>query len=170
MTELLYYDQAFAANPDNTQGLITPLDQRNNIAVGMKGYGELADVTPVTIPITDGVFIAINPLLTAPVAVTGQLWGSFLVLSLRERDERALSGSASRIEGISSEKVSCCREEENGVVSLDAGSSCVEHVHQARTASVRHKEHPEVLNREVCPMHAVAVDLAIAPDLLTDRG
>jgi hypothetical protein len=70
---LRYLDELLANYPDNTAGLITPENVRDQLVSTVAGVGFLADTTEVTVPITDGVPTLINPLLTAPVTLP-ELW------------------------------------------------------------------------------------------------
>ncbi len=73
VTTLRYLDELLSGFPDNTQGLITAEKERDFVISIAEGVGYLADVTDVVIPITDGVPVAVNPLLLGP-ATTDQLW------------------------------------------------------------------------------------------------
>lgn len=73
MTTLRYLDEVLAGYPDNTQGLIAPVNTRDHVISCTTAVGLLVDSTQITIPITDGVPTIINPLLVAPVHST-QLW------------------------------------------------------------------------------------------------
>jgi len=70
---LLYLDEVLAGFPDNISQLILPVNIRDQIVSTMRGVGFLEETTNVTVPITDGVWTAINPLLPAPVH-TETLW------------------------------------------------------------------------------------------------
>jgi hypothetical protein len=70
---LRYLDELLANYPDNTAGLITPENVRDQLVSIVAGVGFLADTTEVTVPITDGVPTLINTLLTAPVTLP-ELW------------------------------------------------------------------------------------------------
>ena len=73
VTTLRYLDELLASFPDNTQGLITAEKERDFVISIAEAMGYLADQTDVVIPITDGVPVAVNPLLLGP-ASTVQLW------------------------------------------------------------------------------------------------
>jgi len=66
---LRYLDELLAATPDNTAGLITPEVFRDTLVSLAVGAGFLADVTPVSVPIVDGVPTSMNPLLPSPLEV-----------------------------------------------------------------------------------------------------
>ena len=66
-------DELIASFPDNSTGLITAVTQRDHVVSTTDGFGYLADATDVIIPIVDGVPVAVNPLLVAPISTT-QLW------------------------------------------------------------------------------------------------
>jgi len=75
MAETLRYVEGLLANfPDNSQGLIKPVNMRDFVASFINGRGFLVDETPVNIPITDGVFTSVNPLLLSPIKSTTGLW------------------------------------------------------------------------------------------------
>lgn len=70
---LRYLDELLLNYPDNTAGLITPENIRDQVVSTVAGVGFLADTTQVLVPITDGVPTSINPLLLAPVTAE-ELW------------------------------------------------------------------------------------------------
>ena len=70
---LRYLDELLANYPDNTAGLITPENVRDQLVSTVAGVGFLADTTEITVPIVDGVPTLINPLLTAPITEP-ELW------------------------------------------------------------------------------------------------
>ena len=59
-----------AGLPDNTQGLIVAENIRNLLVSVVDGRGHLEATTNVTLPITDGVWTAVNPLLVGAVKST----------------------------------------------------------------------------------------------------
>ncbi len=74
MTQTLrYLDELIAASPDNTSGLILPVHRRDQIVSKAPGRGYVIDETEFTMPVTSGVFVAVNPLLPTP-DVTVSLW------------------------------------------------------------------------------------------------
>ena len=74
MTELQYLDQVLAGYPDNTAGLITPLNVRNHLVSTIVGVGFIDSPTTITIPVLDGVGTIINPLLLDAASTTQTLW------------------------------------------------------------------------------------------------
>ena len=75
MSETLRYVEGLLTNfPDNSQGLIKPVNMRDFVASFINGRGFLVDETAVVIPITDGVPIAVNPLLLSPVGTATGLY------------------------------------------------------------------------------------------------
>ena len=71
---LRYGDASLALFPDNTQGLIDAVEIRDVIVSQRSGGANVQDGAGFTVPIVDGVPVALNPLLTAPVLAPG-LWG-----------------------------------------------------------------------------------------------
>ena len=67
--ELKYLDEVLSAHPDNTQGLINPLDNRNGWLAGFPTVGVIADNTGGVI--AAGVDVSVNLELT-PVYLGGQ--------------------------------------------------------------------------------------------------
>ena len=74
MTELLYLDEVLAGYPDNTAGLITPLNARNHVVSTIRGVGFLDSPTTITLPILNGSGTIINQLLLDAVATQATLW------------------------------------------------------------------------------------------------
>lgn len=74
MTELQYLDEVLAGYPDNTAGLITPLQTRNHVVSTIRGVGFLDSPTTITIPILDGAGTIINPLLLDSEHTAATLW------------------------------------------------------------------------------------------------
>jgi hypothetical protein len=75
MSETLRYVSGLLANfPDNSQGLIDAVHMRDFVASFINGRGFIVDETDVTIPITDGVWTAVNPLLVSPEFFPEALW------------------------------------------------------------------------------------------------
>ena len=76
MAETLRYVAGLLANfPDNSQGLIKPVHMRDFVASFINGRGFIVDETGITLPISDGPFTAVNPLLLSPEATTTSTWG-----------------------------------------------------------------------------------------------
>lgn len=63
---LLELADLLAAGGDNSQGLITPLDYRNMIVSEAYGVAFVVEEDPFTVPITDGVWTAMGPVLPSP--------------------------------------------------------------------------------------------------------
>ena len=63
---LLYLDEALAAIPDNVSQLIQPVNIRDFIVSQAQGKGFLENTDNVALPIVDGVWLQINPLLVTP--------------------------------------------------------------------------------------------------------
>ena len=76
MSETLRYVDGLLANfPDNSQGLIDAVNMRDFVASFINGRGFLVEEDPVTLPISDGVWTHINPLLPDPEISTSEtLW------------------------------------------------------------------------------------------------
>ena len=74
MPTLRYGDETLAQVPTNTQGLINAVAIQDIVVSQRSGGANLQDTTEFTIPIVDGVPVAINPLLPAPNKADG-LWG-----------------------------------------------------------------------------------------------
>ena len=75
MAETLRYVAGLLTNfPDNSQGLIKPVNMRDFVASFINGRGFLVDETPVNVPILDGTPTAVNPLLLSPVVTLTGLW------------------------------------------------------------------------------------------------
>lgn len=72
---LLTIDEMLDSFPTNTQGLITALDSRSMIVSECVNVGYLVeDNAPgFTVPITDGVWVPVNPQIISPVFV-GNYW------------------------------------------------------------------------------------------------
>ena len=70
---LRYLDELLTNYPDNTAGLITPENVRDQLVSTVAGVGFIADTTQVSVPIIDGVPTALNPLLVAPITEP-ELW------------------------------------------------------------------------------------------------
>ena len=74
MTTLLYIDELLANLPDNTAGLIEPVDARNGIVSNIRGVGFIDSPTTITLPILNGAGTIINPLLLDAEATQQTLW------------------------------------------------------------------------------------------------
>jgi hypothetical protein len=74
VTELLYLDEVLAGYPDNTAGLITPLNVRNHVVSTIRGVGFLDSPTTINLPVENGVGVIINPLLLDAASTQGTLW------------------------------------------------------------------------------------------------
>ena len=62
MSQTLRYVTGLLTNfPDNSQGLIKPVNMRDFVSSFINGRGFLVDETPVNIPILDGTPTAVNP-------------------------------------------------------------------------------------------------------------
>ena len=76
MSETLRYIEGLLTNfPDNSQGLIKPVNMRDFVVSFINGRGFLVDETNVNLPILDGTPVVVNPLLISPVVTTTGLWG-----------------------------------------------------------------------------------------------
>ncbi len=75
MATLRYGSEVDASFPNNTVQLITPTNMRDMNASNRSGNGQISSNTGITVQMTDGVFVVINPLLLA-VTVTPGLWGA----------------------------------------------------------------------------------------------
>ena len=67
---LLTLAEVLASLPDNNSNLIQPLDHRNDVIALTNDLGFLEENDPFTIPILDGTFVSINPLLPTPIQVS----------------------------------------------------------------------------------------------------
>jgi hypothetical protein len=74
MTELQYLDEVLAGYPDNTAGLINPINSRNHVVSTIRGVGFLDSPTTITLPVENGVGVIINPLLLDAVFTDATLW------------------------------------------------------------------------------------------------
>jgi hypothetical protein len=74
MTELLYLDDVLDGYPDNTAGLITPVNSRNHVVSTIRGVGFIDSPTTITLPVENGVGVIINPLLLDAVFTQATLW------------------------------------------------------------------------------------------------
>jgi hypothetical protein len=74
VTELLYLDEVLAGYPDNTAGLITPLNARNHVVSTIRGVGFLDSATTITLPVLNGTGTLINPLLLDAAFTQATLW------------------------------------------------------------------------------------------------
>ena len=75
MSQTLRYVAGLLTNfPDNSQGLIKPVNMRDFVASFINGRGFLVDETPVNIPILDGTPTSVNPLLLSPSVTLTGLW------------------------------------------------------------------------------------------------
>ena len=75
MGQTLRYVNGLIANfPDNTSGLIKAEHIRDFCVSFVNGRGFLVDETNVTIPIQDGTWTQINPLLISPESTVNTLW------------------------------------------------------------------------------------------------
>ena len=74
MADLKYADEIQSAFGDNTQGLISPSDSRDAFDSMLSGHGFLSTNTETTIPILDGTWTQINPLLVDVTTAPEQLW------------------------------------------------------------------------------------------------
>lgn len=70
---LLTSAETLAGFPDNTQGLITPLDVRNFVVSSQTSLGFMEDAGPFTIPLVDGVWTSILANVPTP-AFVGLFW------------------------------------------------------------------------------------------------
>ena len=75
MSQTLRYVNGLIANfPDNTSGLIKAEHIRDFCVSFVNGRGFLVDETNVTLPIQDGTWTQINPLLISPESTVNTLW------------------------------------------------------------------------------------------------
>ncbi len=73
MTTYRYVEELLSAYADNTSGLIDAVQGRDLIVSYAPGRGIVVDETNVSLPIVNGSYLAINPLLVSPVAAVS-LW------------------------------------------------------------------------------------------------
>ena len=71
---LKYVGELLSQFPDNVSGLIQPEDVRDFVVSVIDGTGTLVDETEINIPILDGVWTSINPLLLSPESTENSLW------------------------------------------------------------------------------------------------
>ena len=71
---LKYVGELLSQFPDNVSGLIQPEDVRDFVVSVIDGTGTLVDETEINIPILDGVWTSINPLLLSPESTANSLW------------------------------------------------------------------------------------------------
>jgi len=71
---LRYVSEILAGYPDNTQGLIDPVNVRDHAVSYANAVGYIESTTDITIPITSGVAVIINPLLSGVSSVQSG-WG-----------------------------------------------------------------------------------------------
>lgn len=70
---LLSLAEVLASLPDNASQLIAPLSHRNEVIALTNDVGFVEEDASFTIPIVDGVFVSINPLMPSADAV-GNFW------------------------------------------------------------------------------------------------
>lgn len=70
---LRYFNDVLALLADNTGGNISAVDVRDSLASLFQGGGLVSSDTPIVLPMTNGAWTAINPLLVAPYVGAG-LW------------------------------------------------------------------------------------------------
>ena len=70
---LRYFNDVLALLADNTGGNISAVDVRDSLASLFQGGGLVSSDTPIVLPMTNGAWTAINPLLVAPYLGAG-LW------------------------------------------------------------------------------------------------
>ena len=71
---LLYLDQVIAGFPDNASKLIEPVNVRDFAVSILVGVGFLEETENTAVPISDGVWTLINPLLPSPIVSEQTLW------------------------------------------------------------------------------------------------
>jgi hypothetical protein len=75
MAQTLRYVEGLLANfPDNSQGLIDAVQMRDFVVSFINGRGFLVEDTDTALPILDGAWTSINPLLASPEVTTESLW------------------------------------------------------------------------------------------------